>query len=102
MTEGAEPFGLPKAKENDMNDNLPRSVKAEELRIGDRVRLPNMDAWNTVIVKDIDGDSVRFFRPYGTTCGFTCTGGTICYVGIEEFSSPRDGEFVLLYREEMR
>ncbi len=85
-----------------MDNNRPRTVKAEELRIGDRVRLSSMDAWNTAIVKDIDGDGVRFFRPYGTTCGFTCTGGTICYVGIEEFSAPRSGEFVLLSREDLR
>jgi hypothetical protein len=41
--------------------------------------------WSTAIVKQIGDGEATFFCPYGTTAGFTHSGGVICYVGIDEF-----------------
>lgn len=87
-------------------ETYPRTVHGSELRIGDRIRLNSMEEWNTAIVKFIDEEDghrfLRLFRPYGLTSGFCCAGGTICYVGIEDFSCGMDAPFTLLSREEMR
>lgn len=81
-------------------------VNGSELEIGDRIDLEWTDGWSTAIVKNIDSNDVyneiKLFRPYGTTAGFVCLGGTICYVGIEQFSRDIKGTFKLVAREEMK
>lgn len=72
-------------------------IKASELKLGDRVRLHvvgGVQQFSDCIVKQLDSGNVHLFRPYGATADFSYTGGVICYVGIEEFSIPRNGEQV--------
>ena len=61
------------------------NVTAVELRIGDVVDLFD-GPWATAIVRKIEDNTVLFFRPYGTHADFICTGGVICYTGIENYS----------------
>ena len=69
-----------------MNDKtLPRKIIAAELKVGDVVEMFD-GPWSTAIVCQVDEDRVHLFRPYGTTADFICTGGVICYTGIENYS----------------
>ena len=83
-------------------ETLPRTVHGSELKVGDRVRLDSLSEWNTAIVRNVEEHGIRLFRPYGSTSGFTYSGGTICYVGIEDFLCSRNAPFTLLSREEMK
>jgi hypothetical protein len=65
-------------------------IPANELKLADTVILDGLAPWRSAIVKKITESEVHLFRPYGTTADFSYTGGVICYVGIEEFSIPRD------------
>jgi hypothetical protein len=83
----------------------PLQVSANELRLADTIlatsggRMP----WDTCIVSKVTDTEVKLFRPYGTTADFSSSGGVICYIGIEEFTIPRDTrEVTLLNRKELR
>jgi len=58
---------------------------SSELKLGDVVELFD-GPFGTATVKQIKDGSVTFFRPYVATANFSCTGGVICTIGIEEFS----------------
>jgi hypothetical protein len=60
-----------------------------ELRLADTVILDGLAPWRAAIVNKITDTEVTLFRPYGTTAEFSYSGGVICYVGIEEFTIPR-------------
>jgi hypothetical protein len=75
-----------------MTEALPRKVTAAELKVGDVVEMFD-GPWSTAIVKQVADNKVHLFRPYGTTADFTCTGGVICYTGIENYSETiADGQ----------
>lgn len=80
------------------------TIKARELKLGDRVEGLSLDnAFSTCIVQKVDDTEVTLFRPYGVTAGSSYTGGVICYVGIETYKVPRnDRPFIVLQREELR
>ena len=80
-----------------------RSMSMNELRIGDVVKVFD-GPWDTSIVKNVTEKEVTFFRPYGTTADFTCTGGVICYTGIEEYSIPlpSDKNVFVYQRQELK
>jgi hypothetical protein len=82
----------------------PIQILARDLRLADTINLSSSQGpWTTSIVKKVTDTEVTLFRPYGTTADFSYTGGVICYVGIEEFSIPRDYHLVtLLDRKELR
>jgi hypothetical protein len=62
-----------------------REFKLDELKAGDVVKVFE-GPWGTGIVKNIDEDSVTFFRPYGSASDYAYTGGVICFTGTEVFS----------------
>src|SRR5262245_1672465 len=65
---------------------LPRTVRASELRLGDVVQSPRGIApYGTCTVKQIEGKLITMFRPYVHTADFSFTGGVLCYIGVEEF-----------------
>lgn len=77
-------------------------VKAKDLRLADTVRCYTA-LWNFAIVKNIKDGQVTLFRPYGTTEGFSFTGGVICYIGIEEFEIPaNDDVYEVLERKTLK
>ena len=65
----------------------PMQLRTSDLRLGDTVNCFD-GSFGTGIVRQITGDSVLVFRPYGTCGDFAYTGGVICYTGIEEISYP--------------
>lgn len=74
-------------------------VKGSELNLGDIVKVwDNSDPYSFATVKQIEKDTVTLFRPYVATADFSCTGGVICYVGIEEFKAWKSQEFELVKR----
>jgi hypothetical protein len=81
-------------------------MKTFELQLADVVDIGSMgsDGWNTAIVKQIEGDNVTLFRPYGTNADFSYTGGVLCYVGIEQYVVPRSSsmEFFVHRRTDLR
>lgn len=80
-------------------------VAARDLKLADVVVMPSMGVWNNAIVKQIKDreNEVVFFRPYGTTADFSYTGGVVCYVGMEEFSIPRNDDlFDVVMRKDLR
>lgn len=78
-------------------------IKMSELRLADTVRSPFIQPYNIMTVKQIENGQVTFFRPYVHTSDFAHTGGVICYIGIEEFTTPirDDFEYELLERKEL-
>lgn len=66
------------------------TVKLSDLRIGDIVRLSDNNPFSDAIVKNVEGNLITLFRPYGANADFTYTGGVICYVGIEQFAQLAD------------
>jgi len=77
-------------------------VKASELKLADTIQV-ECSAWNFAIVKQVTEQDVVLFRPYGVTEDFSYSGGAICYVGIEEYSIPRNDRLVrLLERRELK
>jgi hypothetical protein len=75
-------------------------IKARDMKLADYVSLHATGLFDTAIVSNITESDVHLFRPYGTNADFSYTGGVICYVGIEQYSIPRDSqvEYVLLRR----
>ena len=74
---------------------MSEQVKARDLHLADIIRVPSSSAeidmpWNTAIVREVTATEVKLFRPYGTTANFSYSGGVICYVGIENYSIPRN------------
>jgi len=68
-------------------------LTAKELKLADTVRLTCVGGYNTATVKNVTAEHVTLFRPYVETADFSYTGGVICYIGIEEFSIPRNDSF---------
>ncbi len=63
--------------------------RIEQLQLTDKVKLGD-GPYMTATVKQIrDDGTVTFFRPYVHTSNFSYTGGVICTIGIEEFSTNR-------------
>lgn len=80
-------------------------VKPSEMRLADTIRhTPLGLAWNVCIVKQITDTHVVLFRPYGTTCDFSWSGGVICLIGVEEYRLDLTSrvEYELLERKELR
>ena len=77
-----------------MNDTR-QMVPAYGLKLGDRIRITT-GAWRDCIVSKIDEDAkeIHLFRPYGVSADFTYTGGVICYIGIENFTIPRNATLI--------
>lgn len=75
-----------------------------KLRLADTVILDGCAPWSAAIVSKITDTEVKLFRPYGTTADFSYIGGVMCYVGIEEFSIPRQSrrEVEVVARKELR
>ena len=66
--------------------------RIHELKLGDTVKLGD-GPYMTATVKQILNDgTVTFFRPYVATSAFSYTGGLICTIGIEEFSTNRNDQ----------
>lgn len=64
-----------------------RSLKANEMKIGDVVKLANVTSaysHSTVIKIDKENNLITLFRPYVHLADFTYTGGVIPYVGTEK------------------
>ena len=61
------------------------SVKADELKLGDIVRLENLGAFHDCIVTNIANGLVHLRRPYMINADFTYTGGVLTYIGTEDF-----------------
>jgi len=61
------------------------SVKADELKLGDIVRLENLGAFHDCIVTNIANGFVHLRRPYMINSDFTYTGGVLTYIGTEDF-----------------
>ena len=82
---------------------VPGYFKARDLRLADIVDL-GFNPWGNAIVKQIKDGVVTLFRPYGTTADFSCTGGVICYTGIEEIrdSLASSREFLVIERKELK
>lgn len=74
------------------------------MKLADTVAYLPFGRWSNAIVKQIDGNNVTLFRPYGTTADFSYTGGVICCIGVEEYTIPlsSDAEYELLDRKELR
>jgi hypothetical protein len=55
-------------------------------------------------MKQIKDGTVELFRPYGTTADFSCTGGVICYTGIEDITFSLDSarDFLVVERKELK
>ena len=83
---------------------MPIRLKARDLRLADTVQLFNTGPWGYAIVKQIRDGAVALFRPYGTTADFSCTGGVICYTGIEDIWLPLDSdrEYLVVERKELK
>lgn len=79
-------------------------IKPREMQLADTVSYPPFGPWHNAIVKQVDGNNVTLFRPYGTTADFSYTGGVICYIGVEEYTIPlsSDAEYELLNRKTLR
>jgi hypothetical protein len=81
-------------------------LNTNELQIGDTVCDAGYESepWSTKIVKNVTEKEVTFFRPYGTTADFSCTSGVICYIGLEEYSIPRDwpSKYTLYHRQNLK
>lgn len=78
-------------------------VRVRELRIADVIRLYPHDKFYDAVVTQITDTEVKLFRPYVVTADFSYTEGVIPYIGIEQFSIPRnDSTVVLLERKELR
>lgn len=95
--------------------NYPYQIRARDFQLADvvsRVGQGVNGAFDDCVVKKIE--EVEFpitgkhkfatlFRPYAHTADFSYTGGVICYIGIEEFTVPMNGEYWLLhFRKELR
>jgi hypothetical protein len=74
-----------------------------ELKLGDVVEAFE-GPYGTATVKQIKDDIVTFFRPYVANENWSHTGGVLCYVGIEEFSTTRSNHsyWKVLRRGEVR
>jgi hypothetical protein len=86
-----------------------KPMKANELQLGDVVTAfynENPGPWSTAIVKKVTDDSITFYRPYGTKADFSYTGGVICYMGLEEYTVPRndsrDIQYYVWQRDELK
>jgi hypothetical protein len=81
----------------------PISLKARDLKLADTIDL-GFSPWGTAIVKKITTRAVELFRPYGTTADFSCTGGVICYTGIEDINVSLESvrEFCVIERKELK
>jgi hypothetical protein len=78
-------------------------VQAKDLRLADVVQIKGFGPWNHAIVKQVTDTQVHLFRPYGSTADFSYTRGVICYVGIEEYSVPRNElEWTVLDRKDLK
>lgn len=68
-------------------------MKAREMQLGDRIRTADPSgAFRDCVVKQITEKEVTLFRPYVHTADFSYTGGVICYIGVEEYQIPREGD----------
>lgn len=77
------------------------TVMAKDLRLADVVKLLD-GPFGTAVVTKVGETEVTFFRPYATTADFSYTGGVIPYIGIEQFSRPRNGEhYEVFQRKEL-
>jgi len=77
-------------------------VKGTELRLADVVNTEG-DKYNSATIKQITKDSITLFRPYVATADFSYTGGVICYIGIEEYTVPKDDrEWEVIERKELK
>jgi len=76
----------------------------KEMKLADRVFDKAMMAQLTV--KQIKDNKLTFFRSYVHTADFSCTGGVICYVGIEEWTLDNIDtdtyEYELMTRKELK
>lgn len=79
-------------------------VKAKDLKLADTIiSLGTGACWNNALVKQITDNDIMLFRPHGTTADFSYTGGVICYIGIEEFTIPKnDCEYEVLERKNLK
>lgn len=79
-----------------------KEMRVADLQLGDIIRIGTGDApFNDAIVSHVGTEAIKLFRPYGTNADFSCTSGVICYVGIEEYSIPRDARPVFVYRRQV-
>lgn len=80
-----------------------KTVLARDLKLADKIMLPSDPTLGVSVVKNVTDYEVTLFRPYPETADFSYSGGVICYVGIEEFSIPRNGvEYLLIGRKELK
>lgn len=81
---------------------VPFECSADCLQLADTVKLYD-GPWNVALVKNITEKEVTFFRPYGHADDFSYIGGVICYIGLEEFSIPRNANiYEVLNRKELK
>lgn len=74
-------------------------VPAKDLKLGDVIQAFDHDCFGCATVKKIDESSIYLYRPYVHHADFSCTGGVICYTGIEEYSIARDGTLYHRWRK---
>jgi hypothetical protein len=60
-------------------------LKTNQLKLGDVVQAYK-GKFGTAIVNKVEGNMIRFFRPYSITADFKACDEVICYTGIEEFA----------------
>lgn len=95
--------------------NVPKTVYPQkvmhvsELQVCDVVHLPYVgedprisNPWSIMIVKDIQGNVVTFWRCYGSMSDFSYSGGVICYTGVETYQAYRDHKDLYYYVHERR
>jgi hypothetical protein len=90
---------LKKKRSNKMNETKYNfKSQARDLLAGDKIKIHfSIGPFSDAVVKQVAEKTVTFYRPYGTTCGFLTTAGTICYTGLEEFEVPRDATEYFVY-----
>jgi hypothetical protein len=75
-----------------------KMIPANALQLGDTIKAFD-DVFGWAIVIRVSDNDVTLFRPYATTADFSYTGGVIAYIGLEQYSVPRNkAEFFVAYR----
>lgn len=71
-----------------------------DLKLRDVVSVSDYE-FSYAIVKQIKDGNITFYRPYAVSEDWSHTGGVICYMGVEEFTTPIIGT-VRLWRREVK
>lgn len=79
-------------------------IKQRDLKLADVVELGGVNGYGTATIERIADGMVHLFRPYTMTADFSCSGGVICYIGVEHFSVFQDSDrtFKLVGRKELK